>query len=78
MNITDSKGPNVVTISAGGALIEIEQLETMAAKLIETACRLPAGSVCRDFLKEIGKFGIRIAALKAKGLRSQNAHNRTL
>jgi hypothetical protein len=45
----------------------MEQLETMAAKLMETACRLPAGSVCRDSLKEIGKFGVRIAALKAKG-----------
>jgi hypothetical protein len=67
MNITDSKGSNEVTVSAGRALIEIEQLETMAAKLMETACRLPAGSVCRDSLKEIGRFGVRIAALKAKG-----------
>jgi hypothetical protein len=66
MNITDSKGPNVMTVSAGRDL-EMEQLETMVAKLMETACRLPAGSVCRNSLKEIGKFGVRIAALKAKG-----------
>jgi hypothetical protein len=66
MKITDNKGPNEVTVSAGRALMEMEQLETMAAKLMETACRLPAGSACRDSLKEIGKFGVRIAALKAK------------
>ena len=39
----------------------------MAAKLLETARKLPAGPVCRDIFKEIGKFRARIAALKAKG-----------
>jgi hypothetical protein len=67
MNITDSKRSKVVTLSAGRALTEMEQLETMAAKVMETACRLPAGSVGRASLEEIGKFGVRIAALKAKG-----------
>jgi hypothetical protein len=42
-------------------------LEAMAAKLLETASKLPAGPVRRDILEEIGKFGVRIAALKAKG-----------
>jgi hypothetical protein len=65
MNITDSKGPpvGVMTVS----LTEMQQLEAMAAKLLETARKLPAGPVCRDILKEIAKFRVRIAALKAKG-----------
>jgi hypothetical protein len=69
MNITDSKGPHVgvVTVSADRTLAEMQQLETMAAKLLETARKLPAGPVCRDVLKEIRKFRARIAALKAKG-----------
>ncbi len=39
----------------------------MAAKLLETARKLPAGPVRNDILKEIGKFRVRITALKAKG-----------
>jgi hypothetical protein len=39
----------------------------MAAKLLETARKLPAGPIRRDILKEIGKFRARINALKAKG-----------
>jgi hypothetical protein len=67
MNITDSKGPHVgvVTVSADRTLTEMQQLEAMAAKLRETARKLPAGPFCRDILKEIGKFRVRIAALKA-------------
>ena len=45
----------------------MQQLEAMAAKLLKAARKLPAGPVCRDILKEIGKFRGRIAALKAKG-----------
>jgi hypothetical protein len=68
MNITDSKGPHVgvMTVSADRTLTEMQQLEAMAAKLRETARKLPAGPLCRDILKEIGKFRVRIAALKAK------------
>ena len=47
--------------------IDIQELEEMVAKLLETARKLPAGPVCRDILKEIGKFRARIAALKTKG-----------
>jgi len=35
--------------------------------VLETARKLPAGPVCRDLLKEIEKFRVRIATLKAKG-----------
>jgi hypothetical protein len=69
MNITDSKGPHVgvMTVSADRTLTEMQQLKAMAAKLLETARKLPTGPVCRDILKEIAKFRVRIAALKAKG-----------
>jgi hypothetical protein len=46
---------------------EIQDLEAMAAKLLATARKLPAGPVRDDILKEIGKFRVRITALKAKG-----------
>ena len=46
--------------------IDIQELEEMVAKLLETARKLPAGPVRHDILKEIGKFTARIAALKAK------------
>ena len=46
---------------------EIQDLEAMGAKLLETARKLPAGPVRNDILKEIGKFRVRITALKAKG-----------
>jgi hypothetical protein len=65
-----SKRPHaagVASVFPDRTLTEMQQLEAMVAKLLETTLRLPAGPVCRDFLKEIGKFGIRIAALKAKG-----------
>jgi hypothetical protein len=69
MNITDSEGPHAggVTVSADRTLTEMQQLEAMAAKLLETARKLPALPECPELLKEIGKFSVRIAALKAKG-----------
>jgi hypothetical protein len=39
----------------------------MAAKLLEIARKLPQGSERHSILKEIGKFRVRITALKAKG-----------
>jgi hypothetical protein len=38
----------------------------MAAKLLDSANKLPAGPLSRGVLEEIGKFGARITALKAK------------
>jgi hypothetical protein len=46
---------------------EMQGLEEMAAKLLKTARNLPPWSVRHDILKEIDKFRVRIAALKAKG-----------
>jgi hypothetical protein len=69
MNMIDSNGPQVgvVTVSADRTRTEMQQLEAIAAKLRKTARKLPSGPVCRDILREIGKFRGRIAALKAKG-----------
>ncbi len=53
--------------SAHRTITEIQDLEAMAAKLLKTARKIPAGPVRNDILKEIGKFRVRIAALKAKG-----------
>jgi len=53
--------------SAHRTITEIQDLKAMAAKLLETARKLPAGPVRNDILKEIGKFRVRITALKAKG-----------
>jgi hypothetical protein len=53
--------------SAHRTITEMQDLEAMAAKLLETARKLPAGPIRRDILKEIGKFRARINALKAKG-----------
>ena len=53
--------------SAHRTITEIQDLKAMAAKLLETARKLPAGPVRNDILKEIGKFRVRIKALKAKG-----------
>jgi hypothetical protein len=39
----------------------------MAAKLLDTASQLPPGSERHELPKEIGKFRVRIAKLKAKG-----------
>jgi hypothetical protein len=69
MNPLNSKRPRagLVSVSADRMPTEMQQLEAMAEKLLETAHTLPQGPVYRDFLTEIGKFGVRIAALKAKG-----------
>lgn len=69
MNTIKSTGLHVgvVSVSADRTQTEVRQLEAMAAKLLKTARKLPAGPVCRDILKEIGKFRARIAALKMKG-----------
>jgi hypothetical protein len=69
MNRIDSKGSHVgvVTVSADRALTEMQELEAMAAKLQETARKLPARQVRRDVLEEITNFHARIAALKARG-----------
>jgi hypothetical protein len=53
--------------SAQRTITEMQDLESMAAKSLETARKLPAGPIRRDILKEIGKFRARINALKAKG-----------
>jgi hypothetical protein len=45
---------------------ETQDLEAMAAQLLETARKLPAGPVRHDILKQIGKFRTRITALKVK------------
>jgi len=49
--------------SAQRTITEMQDLEAMAAKLLETARKLPAGPIRRDILKEIGKFRARIYAL---------------
>ena len=53
--------------SAHRTRTEIQDLKAMAAKLLETARKLPAGPVRNDLLREIGKFRVRITALKEKG-----------
>jgi hypothetical protein len=46
---------------------EMQALEEIAAKLLKTARKLPPGTERHGILKEIGKFRVRITALKAKG-----------
>jgi hypothetical protein len=45
----------------------MQDLEAMAAKLLETTRKVPPGPERHDILKEIRKFRARIIALKAKG-----------
>jgi hypothetical protein len=45
---------------------DVAELEVLATKLPATARRLPSGRERDDILKEIGKFVVRAAALKAK------------
>jgi hypothetical protein len=47
-------------------LTQLQALEEIAAKLLKTVRNLPPGSERYGILKEIGKFRVRIAALKAK------------
>jgi hypothetical protein len=42
----------------------LQELEEMAAKLLETARELPPGQERRDALHEIGKFRTQIAVLQ--------------
>jgi hypothetical protein len=46
---------------------EMQDLETIAAKLLEIARNLPPGPERHSILKEIGKFRVQITALKVKG-----------
>ena len=69
MNTIKSTGLHVgaVSVSADRTFNRGTTTGSDGAKLLETARKLPAGPVCRDILKEIGKFRARIAALKTKG-----------
>lgn len=42
----------------------LQELEEMAAKLLATARELPSGQDRHNALREIGRFRVRIAALK--------------
>ncbi len=63
---TEGEGDMIPMKFADRTLTEMQDLDTMAAKLLETARKLPPGPVRHDVLKEIGKFRVRITALKAK------------
>ena len=56
MNTIKSTGLHVgvVSVSADRTLTEVRQLEAMAAKLLETARKLPAGPVVATFLRRSG------------------------
>jgi hypothetical protein len=45
----------------------LKELEEIAAKLLGTARKLPPGQDRHNALREIGRFRVRITALKAKG-----------
>ena len=46
---------------------EILNLEKLATELLETARQLPPSTKRHDILKEIGRFRVRIAALRKSG-----------
>jgi hypothetical protein len=48
---------------------EIQDLETMAAKLLEIARNLPPGSERHSILKEIGTFRVQIISMQGVGSR---------
>jgi hypothetical protein len=52
---------------------KMQDLENMAAKLLESARKLPSGPERRELLKEIGIFRARIAAIVAKREQLQSA-----
>jgi hypothetical protein len=52
---------------------KMRDLENMAAKLLESAHKLPPGSERHELLKEIGIFRARIAAIVAKREQLQSA-----
>jgi hypothetical protein len=47
----------------------LQELEEMAARLIALARQLPPGQQRHDVVREIGRFRMRIAALKGPDLR---------
>jgi hypothetical protein len=49
----------------------MQDLEKMAAKLVDTVRKLPPGSERNEFLKEIGKIRARIAKLGRRGNEGQ-------
>jgi hypothetical protein len=51
----------------------MRDLEEMAAKLLETASKLPPGPERHELLKEIGTFRARIAVIIAKQEQLQSA-----
>jgi hypothetical protein len=65
-SIPEGEGDMIPMKLADRTLTEMQDLDTMAAKLLETARKQPPGPVRHDVLKEIGKFRVRITALKAK------------
>ena len=64
--IAKGAGETIPIKSTHRTITEMQDLEAMAAKLLETARKLPERPMRRGILKEIGKFGARITALKAK------------
>jgi hypothetical protein len=57
----------MTSIKSNHVAPEVADLEVLAAKLLETARKLPSGPVRQDILEEIGKFNVRIDTLKVKG-----------
>jgi hypothetical protein len=49
----------------------MQELEKMAAKLLDTVRKLPQGSERHELLKEIGKIRARIAKLRRKEMRER-------
>jgi len=47
----------------------LQELEEMAARLLALARKLPPGQQRHDVIREIGRFRVRIAALKGPDLR---------
>jgi hypothetical protein len=54
---------------------EMQDLEAMAAKLLETARKLPSGQDRHNALQEIEKFRARITALQGLDLRSPQPYD---
>ena len=65
MNITGSKGLHAggVTVSADRTLTEMQQLEAMAAKLLETARKLSALPECPNVPTFLRRSGISLCGL---------------
>jgi len=48
----------------------LKELEDMAAKLLEIACKLPPGQDRHNALQEIARFRVRIAGLQRQYMRA--------